>query len=365
MPKSFPSAARLPFAELVAIMGARTDSPAVLAFAEKCGAKTPLKPTTDGNSTQYFTVKKPAIDLAWTHVLRTPTTYPPQKENRHYVSYLHTIWFNLADITGLPTGIEPNMSWASATALPGAEVQTNALDQKWVRYPLPNTPLKTALNLHYDEDTGAVGARADLAVCGAHHFSHLRSSVVSHAFTPWHPSWPKEQADLPIGMVMAWAILRGEAGERLTRDHATQVEAVRARRMTGREFLYACAQHNEVWSTDFSPRLNHFLYPYILCLCHRNSAPFGRKERCNPDDDFVGLFGPLLPEGALLAADDWANYDRFARLLDARFRDWEITKLETDLSAEQEKQLKPLYHALQKDLANLPPPAAMTTDSSR
>ena len=73
----------------------------------------------------------------------------------------------------------------------------------------------------------------------------------------WH-SGGEYPADLPpenggthIGMFLAWAIHRGLEGEVLREDFAEELAAVRARGMTGREFLFTCCD-GKLTRDDFS-----------------------------------------------------------------------------------------------------------------
>ena len=330
------------FSDLQALLGQRIDSPVVQAFAAAQGVKLPLKSTTDGNSSNAFTLKKLGIEVAWSHDILLPAFFPPQKQNRKYVAYVNHIWMDLDVLDAVPAAVRDLAVQLHALAQPGGLA--------WpAESPLPVRVYK------------GFGDGIRLALADHERYGWLRSEVHPHAYSPWDPLWPPEQADLAMGMLMAWAILRGDVGQRHQDAHPEWVAAVRERRMTGREFLYQAAHCNEVWSWDFAPQLHHFLRRYIRCGCHRNSTLplLGRADRCGLDDDFSAVFDALLPHRCLQAADDWANFDRFACLLDARWRDFELTGLETKLDKAQAAELKPVYVAAGQAMAALPTPVGL------
>lgn len=192
-------------------------------------------------------------------------------------------------------------------------------------------------------------------------YNFLKSEVHAHAFSPWNPGWANQQADLPAGMFMAWCIHRNGVGERHLRDNAKWVEAVKQRQMTGREFLYATAYADEFWSWDIAPGLQRFAFRYFNCMCHRNSSSplLGKADRCGPDDDFMAIFSPHFLGQGLDAADDWPNFDRFALFLDARYLDYQNSKLETEVDEPKKlAQIAANYRTLQKQIMALAPPLA-------
>jgi hypothetical protein len=323
------------FSELVFLLGKRIVAPEVIAFATSHGVKLPLKPSTDGDSSGHFSIKKLNLEVRWSHDIALPDYYPPKKENQIYVCYISTIWFDALKVTGLPE--IDNALVGVPQLLPG----------------FANISLTTNNS----------GDRFMLSLNEHRRYEFLKSGARSHAFTPWDPAWPPEQADLPISMWMAWVIHRGFMGERHLRDHADAVEAVRQRKQTGREFLYQVAFCNELWSWDVSPVLHRFAHRYIHCLCHRNSSQplLGLADRCGPDDDFMAVFNPHFSNRGLSAADDWCNFDRFALFLDARYADFQLTGLVTDIDAETLKRVKLIYLKAQKAMADLPRPIALAT----
>ena len=343
------------FDELRALLGRRIDHESVLALARRLGAKPP-KPSTDSNETGYLTHKESQLEIAWSHRVLLPETYPARKEERQYVCHVTSIWFDPARVDGLPEPLSPTADVDAIVQGLGGRRRSNFIGS------MLDIPLDEhcRLTIHLDDDGSTIDGERRWILQLEEYRRYACSRSVSHAFPPWRPEWPLEQADLATGFFIAWCIDRGHIGERHLREHAELLEAVRARRMTGREFFYRTAYCGEFWSWDVSGALQDFCATYFACLCHRNSTQplLGRADRCGPDDDLIALFGPHFPHGGGETADDWNNYARFALLLDARHEDWQLTQLETNIDPGRQRQVKLIYLRRQKEMAALPPPVA-------
>jgi hypothetical protein len=340
------------FNELFSLVGRRTDSPEVTTFAEANGVKLPLKHTTDSNNSQYFSLKAYGVEVSWGHDVLHTYFYPSKKENKKYVSYVTTIWFNKQKIEELPHGLLAQDSFEQAVLklkdLPH-QVQVLKYGTRLVFSISNNADVQ--ITFFHDDERGTI----ELNTCDR--YTWLKSEVRSHAFSPWDNRWPNEQSDLPNGMFMAWCIQRGWVGQRHIEQHPQLVEAVKQRQMTGREFLYQTAFCSEFWSHDLAPELDRFAHSYLNCLCHRNSSQplLGRVDRCGVDDDFMAVFDPLFTGRGLQAADDWINYDRFALFLDARWYDFQQTALQTDVEDKNVlANVKAFYKAQQIKMQALP-----------
>ena len=340
------------FNELFNLLGRRSDSPEVIGFAEANGVKLPLKHTTDSNQSQYFELKAYGVEVSWKHDVLNADFYPPKKENKKYVSYITSIWFNKQKIEELPYGLTSHDSFEEAVLklkdLPH-QVQVLKFGTRLV-FSLPSNA-DIRITFFNDDKRGTIELKT------SDRYDWLKSEVRAHAFSPWDNRWPNEQADLPNGMFMAWCIQRGWVGQRHIEQHPQLVEAVKQRHMTGREFLYQTAFNNEFWSHDLAPELERFAFSYLNCMCHRNSSQplLGRVDRCGVDDDFMAVFDPLFTGRGLQAADDWTNYDRFALFLDARWYDYQQTALETDVEdASVLANVKAFYQAQQLKMLTLP-----------
>jgi hypothetical protein len=343
---------------LISAIGQRRDSPEVETLVTELGGKTPLPSKKEGS----FTAKVHDVELAWNDEVLAPGFYPPRKDGRQAIAYVTSIWFSpmglsLSECPSALAGMSPDMPLSAWAKLPGATVSHRAIGGS--RCVIPLSPL-AALSVSFGKD-GQTKPRWTLQVREHDRYAFVRSSARSHAFSPWDPAWPDEQADLPMGMFMAWCIERGRIGERHLRDHAALVQAVRARKMTGRDFLYRVAFCDEVWSWDVSQDTQPFAHSYLHCLCHRNSSTLGHKDRCGLDDDFMAVFSPHFKGRGLEAGDTWGNFDRFTLFLDARFRDFELTALATDLESDAQRQVTMVYREAQGQMSLLPTPQGHRT----
>ena len=68
---------------------------------------------------------------------------------------------------------------------------------------------------------------------------------------------PPENGGTHIGMFLAWAIMNGLEGESHREESPTSIAAVRARQMTGREFLFKECDE-KFWDEDLSDEGNAF-----------------------------------------------------------------------------------------------------------
>jgi hypothetical protein len=143
----------------------------------------------------------------------------------------------------------------------------------------------------------------------------LESSAMSYDRVDWHhgsrdfpTDVPPENGGTHIGMFLAWAIINGLEGDEHLADCPASLAAVRARQMTGREFLLReCDQ--KFCDLDLNDEGNAFAKHYY-------TSPEWRYLR---DYDRVFADGLL----SICHVDDtWDNYDRMAAVISQRFRDW-------------------------------------------
>jgi hypothetical protein len=117
---------------------------------------------------------------------------------------------------------------------------------------------------------------------------------------------PAENGGTHIGMFLAWAISRGLEGELHREESGDELAAVRARRMTGREFLFQVCD-GKFWEDDLSEEGNAFAEAYYA-----------------PDiyfEDYEELLGAELPT-MYHVEDGWAAFDKLAPRLDQRYATW-------------------------------------------
>jgi len=122
---------------------------------------------------------------------------------------------------------------------------------------------------------------------------------------------PPENGGTHIGMFLAWAIINGLEGALHREESAASLAAVRARQMTGRQFLFKeCDQ--KFWDEDLNEEGNAFAKDYY----DSNNASGFRY-----DEDYDQIFGAGLPTLYHLE-DTWHNYDKIAAVITQRFEEW-------------------------------------------
>lgn len=331
---------RFDFSELCDLLGQPIDSASVLSMADRIGAKKPT-PTTDANPDGYMAHKATGLEISWGHEVLLPDHYPPRRAGRQYVSWVNAIWFDPATVDHLPFNLPP-------AALAGALVE--AVPERVV----DDQP---------DSSTATLVSRPDLALTlpgtaqrwllhgmQMRRYAVLSRNAAGNAPAGWvaHPQWPAAQMDRATGFFLYWCILNGYAGTRHGGPDDAQVDALRQRRASIMDYAYATCFEGELWSWDVCDALHDFSATYLNAFCHRNSAHprFGKADRCHPDDDLVALLTLLAGKDVLDAEDEWALFDRFALVLDARWQDYQLTGLQTEVSRRRAMQLTALYRRM-------------------
>jgi hypothetical protein len=121
---------------------------------------------------------------------------------------------------------------------------------------------------------------------------------------------PPENGGTHIGMFLAWAILRGLEGEFHREESAESLAAVRARQMSGREFLFQECDE-KFWEEDLSEEGNAFAHAYYD----------SRDDSWSYVNDYAEVLASRLPT-LYHVEDSWENFDRLAPVLDERFAEW-------------------------------------------
>jgi hypothetical protein len=129
----------------------------------------------------------------------------------------------------------------------------------------------------------------------------------------WHyggnypPDLAPENGGTHIGFFLAWAIHRGLQGEFHDAESAAALEAVRQRRMTGREFLFQECDE-KFGEEQLNAEGNEFAQSYYA-----------------PDSGYMADYHAALGKGLpslYHVADTWANFDRLAPVVDRRYQTW-------------------------------------------
>lgn len=119
---------------------------------------------------------------------------------------------------------------------------------------------------------------------------------------------PEENGGTHIGMFLAWIFINNLEGELHRRDSAQALADVRARRITGRDFLFQrCSE--KLWSVDLSDLGNAFAKEYYA----------GEGFYFN---DYIDALCSGDPEEIYNIADSWENYDKLAPVISRRFEEW-------------------------------------------
>jgi hypothetical protein len=127
---------------------------------------------------------------------------------------------------------------------------------------------------------------------------------------------PPENGGTHIGMFLAWIIHNGLQGEFHDEESSEEMEAVRARRMTGREFLFQACD-GKFWQEDLSEEGNEFAAAYY-------SGEGGKGYGA-----YIGDYDQALALGlpsTYHVEDTWANYDAIAPVISRRYAEWRATR---------------------------------------
>jgi len=128
----------------------------------------------------------------------------------------------------------------------------------------------------------------------------------------WHyggdfpPELPIENGGTHIWMFIAWAITNKLEGQLLIEETPKELEAVRARKMTGREFLFEVCDE-KFWEDDLNEEGNAFAKFYY--------------ETDKYIQDYAEVLSAGLPT-LYHVADTWENYEKLAKVIDKRFMSW-------------------------------------------
>jgi len=121
---------------------------------------------------------------------------------------------------------------------------------------------------------------------------------------------PRENGGTHIGMFLAWAIINNLESKFHRTESAASLAAVRARQMTGRQFLFQECDER-FWEQDLNTRGNKFAKAYYD----------SKKEEFSYNQDYFVTFGDDL-ETLYHLEDTWQNYDKIAAVISRRFEEW-------------------------------------------
>jgi hypothetical protein len=127
---------------------------------------------------------------------------------------------------------------------------------------------------------------------------------------------PRENGGTHIGMFIAWAIMNNLESRFHRKESAASLAAVRARQMTGRQFLFEECDER-FWKQDLNTKGNAFAkYYYQGASSQTEVAPYLEDY----DQTLCGDLPTIYH-----VEDTWQNYDKIAVVISQRFDEWRQT----------------------------------------
>lgn len=120
---------------------------------------------------------------------------------------------------------------------------------------------------------------------------------------------PEEQSGTHIGMYLAWIINNDLVGELHLEEDAEEIQAVRERTMTGREFLIKLCD-TKFWDEDLNEEGLAFTEQYY------------NDDTQGYFNDYVQTLAASLPS-FYHVEDSWQNYDLIAPLITRAYQRWQ------------------------------------------
>jgi hypothetical protein len=127
---------------------------------------------------------------------------------------------------------------------------------------------------------------------------------------------PPENGGAHIGMFLAWIIHNGLEGEFHNQESSADLEAVRARRMTGREFLFQACD-GKFWDEDLCAEGNAFAAAYYSGAGGKGYGAF--------IEDYERALAFGLPS-TYHVEDTWANYDTIEPVISGYHIKWRAAR---------------------------------------
>ena len=127
---------------------------------------------------------------------------------------------------------------------------------------------------------------------------------------------PEENSGTHIGFYLTWIIQNDLIGEMHSEDSPDEIQTIKSREMTGREFLIDFCD-GKFWDDDLNEEgLDFTLYYYT----GKSTSTFK-----NYMDDYCHVLGKN--NDSIYAVDNsWENYDKIKPVLDERFAEWKRVK---------------------------------------
>ena len=125
---------------------------------------------------------------------------------------------------------------------------------------------------------------------------------------------PTENGGTHIGMYLAWVINNDLIGEMHLEDASESILAVKNRQITGRDFLIQECDE-KFWNDDLNEEGLAFTNYYY-------SDDSGMKLYIQ---DYEQILSNEV-ESTYYVEDTWNNYDKIARVIDIRYKEWKEIK---------------------------------------
>jgi len=135
---------------------------------------------------------------------------------------------------------------------------------------------------------------------------------------------PDENAATHIGMFVAWCIASDLMSDEAKEDFAEDMAAVKARQMTGRDYLITNCDE-KFYSGDLSEQGNQFAKDYY----DGEKSKFVKKY-AEYMQDYCDIFNEKAEKAGFEYAsvyhveNSWENYELVAKMLDGRFAQWKV-----------------------------------------
>lgn len=130
----------------------------------------------------------------------------------------------------------------------------------------------------------------------------------------WHgesveqAGFPYENGGTHIGIFLAWAIINHLEGDFHEEESAEELEQIRTRQITGRQFLINMCDE-KFWEEDLNEEAFAFTQAY-----------YETNEYFNDYDATLVHSKGLMDTYAV--DDTWENYDLMANVIDQKFKTW-------------------------------------------
>ncbi len=112
-----------------------------------------------------------------------------------------------------------------------------------------------------------------------------------------------------IGLFVTWLLLHGKFAPSVYERAAPHLDALRERRITGREFLFRVLDE-ELLPEDLTEEADQFATDYYDEVYL---------------DDYIEILVPDEMDSIYRVDDNWENYDKLAPRIDERFASWSKT----------------------------------------